>query len=182
MSVVRAADLPAWSVVAARADLDYETEQPVYSPDGASSVIFHRAGIRARLGGLYSWVTADLPDRIHTDHEVQRALDGGGQVLRYGGPETAKVSEQWAVRMSCPDGDRYTETGDREHAEIVADSVATHLAEVAAGRDRPARGPEVTGTAVVVREVRTFPDGSEHHSGWRHVRDGQPIEDSEVQQ
>lgn len=93
----------------------------------------------------------------------------------------ATEREEWAAKFSCPDGDRYTETGDREHAELVADSVATHLAEVAAGRDRPARGPEVTGVAVVSRLRRIYPDGSEHLSPWRWVRDGEPVRDEEEQ-
>lgn len=46
-------------------------------------MVFHRTNGDA-LGGRYPWVTADLPGRIHPNAEVQRALDGGGVVLRVG--------------------------------------------------------------------------------------------------
>lgn len=112
-----------------------------------------------------------------TDHDLHGALLHGAEVLRYGGPEQATAVEIWAARLDGPDGARYSEGPDREHAELVADSIATHLEAVAAGRDTRGRGPEVTGVALVVRDRRVFRDGSEHLTAWRLVRDGKPVQD-----
>lgn len=81
---IKAADLPAGSVVAAWADSEPDTGRALYGTAGEFSVIFHRTDSRTVLGGGYPWVTADLPARINPDAEVQRALDAGAQVLRVG--------------------------------------------------------------------------------------------------
>ena len=90
------------------------------------------------------------------------------------GPQPT-VTTVWAVRLAGPDGHQYQGMHDQEFAEFIADAVATHLAEVAAGRDQ-LRGPALTGVAVVSRERRVWPDGSEDRTAWQHVRDGIPVE------
>lgn len=87
-------------------------------------------------------------------------------------------TEIWAARLDGPNGPRYSEGPDREHAELIADSIATHLAAVAEGRDTPARsGPEVTAVAVVRRTRRVHADTSERLSAWEYIRDGKPVEE-----
>ncbi len=117
--------------------------------------------------------------RAVADHEVDAAIGHGAELLRYGGPETARETEVWAAELTGPDGDSYSEADDRKHAELVADSVATYLAAVAANPAEAFMGrpPDVTTAAVVRRIRRVFPDGSEYLTAWQHIRDGVPVED-----
>lgn len=84
---------------------------------------------------------------------------------------------EWAMALTYLTGEtKHSAAGDEEHAALMADSVATHLASL----NEPTREHNgVDSAAVVNREVRVLHDGTQIIGPWRHVRAGRPIEDRE---
>jgi len=84
VSVVHAADLPEGSIVAARADIEPDTEECLFSPAGRHHVVFLRQP-RETVFGVFRWSqTGPTGGGVVAESRVQRALDAGAQVLRVG--------------------------------------------------------------------------------------------------
>lgn len=85
---------------------------------------------------------------------------------------------EWAAALNGYDGGVKYQPGDQKYAELVADSVATHLASL---NEATREHGKVLSADVVSREVTVEDDGTQIIRPWAVVRAGQPVtEDSDV--
>jgi hypothetical protein len=83
-------------------------------------------------------------------------------------PETRT---EWAAALNGYDGGvKYTNHGDREYAELTADSVATHLASL---NEATREYGKVKSVDLVQREVTVEDDGTQIIRPWQVVRAGE---------
>lgn len=76
---------------------------------------------------------------------------------------------EWTSELHYTNGDaRHGDPTNKQHAELIVDSIALHLTTDRAPQD-------VAKVVLVRRNVFTLPDGTQVVEGWRYVRDGEPL-------
>ncbi|MFY1686534.1 hypothetical protein [Plantactinospora sp. WMMB782] len=89
---------------------------------------------------------------------------------RHGDYSIGPARVEWAAEAHYYDGTvKHSVAEDENHAALLADSIATHLASL---NEPTRRHNGVESVAIVNREVRVFGDGTQVISPWRKVRDG----------
>lgn len=84
----------------------------------------------------------------------------------------SETRTEWAAALYGYDGGVKYQAGDREYAELVADSVATHLASL----NEPTReAGKVRSVNLVSREVTVEDDGTQIIRPWSVEREGQVV-------
>jgi hypothetical protein len=85
----------------------------------------------------------------------------------------SETRTEWAAALNGYDGGVKYQAGDREYAELVADSVATHLASL----NGPTRElGKVRSVYLVFREVTVEDDGTQIIRPWQKEREGQVVQ------
>ncbi|MEU3452224.1 hypothetical protein ABZ671_01075 [Micromonospora sp. NPDC006766] len=118
------------------------------------------------LAGLIDQYDADVRNAVQREAEYAARLRTGRT------DKPTEVTEEWSAAVIRNGTTRYQSAGDAEHAAIIADSIATHVASM----NEPTREAYgVTGTAVMHRTTVRYEDDYQLTSPWRKIRDGQPL-------
>ena len=85
----------------------------------------------------------------------------------------SETRTEWGARYNYYDGTtKHQEGSDREHAELIADSVATHLASL---NEATRRHGGVESVDLVHRQVTVEDDGTQIIRPWQVERAGQVV-------
>jgi hypothetical protein len=84
----------------------------------------------------------------------------------------SETRAEWAAALNGYDGGTKYQQGDREYAELVADSVTTHLASL---NEATREMGKVRSADVVFREVTVEDDGTQIIRPWQVEREGQAV-------
>lgn len=85
----------------------------------------------------------------------------------------SETRTEWAAALNGYDGGVKYQTGDREYAELVADSVATHLASL---NEATREHGKVRSVDLVSRSVTVEDDGTQIIRPWQVEREGQAVQ------
>ncbi|PZG12996.1 hypothetical protein C1I95_24625 [Micromonospora craterilacus] len=122
------------------------------------------------LAAVIYQYNADTRDAIRTLGRVTAQLRAEGSELGI-----ADLTEEWAAVTHHPDGKSTRRwADDAEHAALIADSVATHVASLSGPTSR-ANG--IVATSIEYRTRIKYDNGAELLNPWHKLRDGQVRKD-----